>query len=236
MSLITRSISFGSLAAWGLVLLALSAARAESPRVVADELREFEVFVQDKQIGTNQVRITETDDGATTVKQDVAVKCDLLVYVYRYELHGRETWRGNQLINVDNQGVDNGTPVSVRAKVDSQRSSIEISGKAATKGPVLAMTTNFWRCPTIKSARLSFLDVDKGTVVTATLENLGADQVTCGGEKASCTHYRMKGDVNAELWFDDRGRLVRQHTVEMGMSTQLRLVRITTKSGEVARR
>jgi hypothetical protein len=219
-----------------LALLAWQSARAETPQVLTDELREFEVSVQDKSVGTNQIRITETDDGATAVALDVAVKCDFFVYVYRYELHGKETWQGDQLVAVDNRAVDNGTRLIVRAKVDGEGSRIDTGGKAPAKGPVLQMTTNFWRSPPAKNGPLSFIDVDKGTVVSATSEQLGAEQVIVGSEKVSCTHYRLRGDVNADLWFDGRGRLVRQRTVEMGLPTELRLVRVTAKGGAIARR
>jgi hypothetical protein len=236
MSLIIRSATVCLFLPWGLAALTAGPARAETPQVLAEEVREFEVLVSEKPIGTNQIRITETDDGATTVSTEVSVKFDFVVYVYRYELHSKETWQGDELTKVDNRANSNGTRYLVRAKLDPTSSLIEAGGKPAAKGPALEMTTNFWRRPTSKEGLLSFLDVDKGIVLTATMDHIGREPFVVAGDRLDCNRYRLRGTVEADLWYDSRGRLVRQQTVEMGYPTELRLVRLTAKGAAIARR
>lgn len=233
---IIRKVTVGLLSLLCLVLLAARVAHGETPHVLAEEVREFEILVNDKATGTSQIKITEMDDGVTIVSTDVDVKFDFIIYVYGYELHGKETWQGNHLASVDNRAIDNGTKLVVRAKVDPQGSTIEAPGKPAAKGPVLDMTSSFWRSPAIKGGLLSFLDVDKGTVLSASVEQLGADPIVVAGDKLSCTHYRFRGGLVADIWFDTKGRLVRQRTVEMGFPTEIRLVRITASGAPLANR
>jgi hypothetical protein len=236
MSRTARSVTVCSLLLLYLGLLGPQLARAETPRVLAEEIREFEILVKEKPTGKSLIRITEMDDGVTIVSTEVVVNFDFIIYVYRYELHGKELWQGNQLVAVDNRAVDNGTKLTVRAKIDSQGTIIEAAGKAATKVPALEMTTNFWRCPAFKGGPLSFLDVDKGTILSATAEHVGPDQILVAGNNLSCTRYRLRGTVAGDLCFDAKGRLVRQQTVEMGFPIELRLVRLTTNGSPLARR
>jgi hypothetical protein len=235
MLLIGRTITVCLLLPLCLVLLASQKVHGQTPRVLADEIRDFEIVVGGKPTGKSQIRITETADGVTVVSTDVTVKFDFILYVYRYELRSKETWQGNRLAWVDNRATDAGKKLVVRAKVDSQGSIIEVNGKAAKKGPVLEMTTNFWRCPdAVGRGSLSFMDVDQGTVLAAKLEYVGPDQITIAGNKLPCSHYRLRGGVEADLWFDGQRRLVRQRTVEQGFSTEIRLARLTTHAMPVA--
>ena len=71
--------------------------------------------------------------GLTRVSTEAAVKFDYLVYVYRYEFHGREIWRANRLAWVDNRAVDAGKALRVRATIEGNGSTIEANGRI--RGP-----------------------------------------------------------------------------------------------------
>ena len=63
-------------------------------KTVAQEVRDYEILVKGKHAGSMKVVITDTDDGLTTVMTDAAVEFNVIVYTYRYEFHGNESWRG----------------------------------------------------------------------------------------------------------------------------------------------
>jgi hypothetical protein len=217
------------LAGWLLCMPAWSSvARAEPPRVLTDELREFEIRVKDKPAGRSTLRIVELDDGTSVAATDASVSLSLVVYTYHYEFHGREKWQNDQLLHVDNRAVDAGTQLAVRAEVDRQGSTIYVRGRPARRAPVLTMTTNYWHLPTAdrSGGTLSVLDADTGTLHRARLERIGSEAMAVSGQRLACTRYHLAGSITAELWFDADNRLVRQQTVEDGYPTEMRLARL----------
>jgi hypothetical protein len=91
------------------------------------------------------------------------------------------------------------------------------------------MTTSYWRAPIVVGDQpLYLMDADRGTVYSEKVARLPAEDLTVGGQKMACQHYRLSGTMAADLWFDAQGRLVRQRTVEEGYPTELRLTRLAT--------
>ncbi len=95
--------------------LASADAWAEPAHTVAEETREFEVLVRDKPVGHNRIRIRDLEDGTTEAAMDLDVAMSVVVYTYRYEFHGRETWQQDRLLSVDNRATDGGKALSLRA-------------------------------------------------------------------------------------------------------------------------
>jgi hypothetical protein len=219
----------------GLSLCAL--AHGQSPQVRAEETREFEILVKGKPAGNMTAKITDTDDGRTTVLTDAAVTLNYVVYTYRYEFHGREVWQGNRLATLDARAVDGGTKLAAHAQNDSRGSTIEVPGKSAQPSPALTLTTNYWHAPTaVKASVIQILDADQGTVHAVRVDDVAAEQLVIAGRNIACTHYRLGGDLAADLWFDAEQRLVQEQTTEDGRPIETRLTRITSGGQEVARR
>ena len=211
-------------------------AQAEPPRAVAEETREFEVLVRDKPVGHSRVRISDMEDGTTVAAMDLDVTMNVLVYTYRYEFHGRETWQQDRMVSVDNRATDGGKALSLRAQVRPQGSVVEIKDGPGRSGPSFLMTTNYWRLPPPAAGKFSILESDNGKVYVVELERVGPDEVVVENQKLPCTRYRLAGDTAADLWFDARNRLVRQQTVEQGHATELRLTRLVYNTVTTARR
>jgi hypothetical protein len=208
-------------------------AQAQAPAVVSDEIREFDVLIKDKVSGRSTVRIVDSADGSTVVATDASVVLSFVVYTYRYEFHGREKWQQNHLLLVDTRAVDDGKQLGVRARVDPTSSTVEAREQPARTGPVLAMTTNYWCLPntdTTAAGDMSILEADTGKIHRVRLQRVGPDSITVQNIVVPCTHYRLVGDVAAELWYDGQNRLVRQQTVEDGYPTEARLARITRQA------
>jgi hypothetical protein len=206
------------------VILASTTVAAQTP----DEIRQYDVIVRDKPVGNVSIRISQRPDGTTIAHTDTSVLVEYLLFKYRYEFHGTETWQIDRLLQLDSRTEDNGKSASVKAAIDSQGSRIEVRGNASRIESPLAMTENYWRLPNpgLTTANFSILEPDTGIVRSVRLQQLGPDSVTVEGREIACNHYRLTGEANAELWFDAEGRLVRQQTVEQGYLTEQRLARI----------
>jgi hypothetical protein len=206
----------------------------QSPQVRAEEVREYEVLVKGKPAGNVTTKIADTEDGATTVVTNAVVALSYVVYTYRYEFHGREAWQGNRLMSVDNRGIDDGIKFSARASCDLRGSVVEVPGKAQQAGPTLAMTTNYWHAPlSTAGSVIQLMDADKGTIHGAHIDGITPEVVEAAGRKIHCTHYRMRGEMPADLWFDSQQRLVRQQTIEDGYPIESRLTRLTSSTQRI---
>ena len=210
------------------VAIAPMTALAQTSGAPSVEVREYDVVLQKKPIGKVSIRITQAADGTTVSTTDTAIEEAFLFTKYRYEYHGDETWQRGRLVRLDSRTNDNGKPLAVSAAVDATGSRVEVKGKPTRSGPVLAMTSNYWRLPDalLAAGKFSIVDSDTGALFTVQLRRIGAEWVDLDGRKTSCEHYRVSGDTAAELWFDEQGRLVRQQTVEHGYTTELQLARI----------
>src|SRR5262249_46533079 len=94
----------------------------QSLPVSAEEVREYEVLVNGKRGGSTTTSSGEGEKGLATAVTDAAVTLDFVVYTYRYEYHGHEAWRGNQLIAVEARATDGGKKLAASARNDGQGS------------------------------------------------------------------------------------------------------------------
>lgn len=211
------------------------AAPPSTPPAV-EEVREFEVFIKDKPAGKSTMRITDAADGAIQVATEVKVELNYLVYVYRYDYHGRETWRGGRLVSAENRATDDGQQFAARLQAGARGARIESNGQVRTV-PTVDLSTNYWCGPDLaRGAEFSVMNADRGTLHAVRVERIGAERVVVGGRPIACTHLRISGETEADLWVDRGNRLVRQKTVEDGYPTELRLARITRVAPRVADR
>jgi hypothetical protein len=219
-------ISVALFCLWCIVLTLLGSTTAVAQNM--DEVRQYDVFVSNKHVGNVTIRISQAPDGATSISTDTSIEAAFLFIKYRYEFHGNEKWHGDRLVQLDSKTNDNGTSLSVQALIDSKGSRINVPGKTNCVGPSLAMTENYWRLPdaNLTAGIFSIIEPDTGILRAVQLHRLGPETVTVEGRAIACYHYRLTGEATAELWYDDQGRLVRQHTVEQGYSTEQRLARI----------
>ena len=96
------------------------------------------------------------------------------------------------------------------------------------KVPGDVWVTSYWREPAIElvGQNVSLLDADKGRHLNGKLDRVGKEPIELGGQTFECTHYRLAGDVEVDLWYDANGRLARQKAVESGHKTQIELAGI----------
>jgi hypothetical protein len=220
----------GTFAAIAVSLMAISdwlGLPAHAQTAVKEELREFEILVKDKPAGKSTLRISDLDDGTTRVVSAVHVKLDYLVFVYRYDFSGQETWRGGRLISSENRATDDGKRFDASARFEASGYRVEANGRGRGE-PVIDMTTDYWRAPEMnENRRLALMNADRGTIQMARVERLAPEQLMLGSQQVNCSHYRFSGDVQAELWFDGQNRIVRQKSIEDGYPTELRLTHLT---------
>lgn len=209
------------------ILLGIVAgAMASPPDAQPRETREYAIAVDGKPAGALRVRITTDKDKRQTATLQADVKVGHGLFSYSYAYRGAETWSADRIIQVEANSNDNGKRTNVLAKTRPERTDVTIDGKT-TVSRSFDWTTSYWRLPLeeLRKNEMRVLDVDSGTLVSARLELVGAEQVKLVSGLTRCTHYHLHAQVPAELWFDGMERLVRQTYVDDGHPTEMKLVR-----------
>jgi hypothetical protein len=182
-------------------------------RAADAETRDYRVSVDGKPAGNARMVIQSNDDG-TVVAQcstDIRVTVVGLFRAYNYTYRGRETWQAGRLLSLESQCADDGKRFAVTAAADGAGLRVRVNGQERkARGDV--WLTSYWRQP--DAARVGqvvpLLDADSGRDLDGLLEYAGEQPMNVAGQAQAVRHYRLRGKVNVELWYDRSGRLVRQ--------------------------
>jgi hypothetical protein len=233
-----------------LVLFCIGGARtgAAEPRAGEGQTREFKVSVDGKPRGKCTINIQSRDDGAEVMHISAALSFNYVVYEYRYSSVGTEIWNDDRLIELENTADFNGTKYVVTAGATKKGLRVTVDGKSSQAEPDV-WVTSYWRLPerlaesdsgtgdgvipaagsrTAGKAAVTvpLLDSDKGKKLRGELRRVGDETVMVAGRKKACSHYKIAGDVDVDVWYDAEQRLVRQETVDSGHKTVMELTRI----------
>jgi hypothetical protein len=196
---------------------------------VKTEQRVFAVLVDGDQAGTYSMSVTESDDGSTTMSSIANVRVKYLggLKVYRYNYQGTEVWKGGRLVHFSSASNDDGKEFTVLAVSDGNGLRVRVNGRERLVRPDVWLTT-YWHLadPKFRKGGVPLVDADTGQDLAAQLQYVETRQANVAGEVQDCTHYRVSGDTQAELWFDSQERLIRLRSWSEGHRYELVLSRI----------
>jgi hypothetical protein len=171
-----------------------------SPEMITTERRVFRVITSGRDVGTYEQIITHNpDSGVTTCRCSSRVSIDIPLYHYHYSYAGIERWQHGRLVYLVSETNDDGAVRKANIKADNQHQ----------------WSTSYWF--PAKPGPVQLVDADTSQVYTAKVEFVGNDQIG--------HHYRVTGGISADLWFDDKDRLVRRDMLRRGRATSLQLVK-----------
>lgn len=220
-----RNLMFGVMFA---ALVSVAARAAEPPRPIAQQVREFEIIVDDSPAGTNRVVTLDYAGGKTVTTTEANVRINYLVYTYTYRFRGSESWLASRPHRIEGQTLESGKRRSVKAVIELQSMEVAVDTNPHRKVPAAQLTTNFWFWPAELDHQdtITVLDVDNGQLLKMQTEKIGTERVRCGSKTFRCTHYRLAGETSIDLWFDEQRQLVQKKCIEDGHPTELRLTAI----------
>ena len=172
----------------------------------ADETLNYQVLKDGEPIGFETVEITDTPDGYTaaiTTRTDVKV----LFLQFQYGHSRLEKWRNDQLVSVDTDTNDDGSPYTYKAEYEDD--CFEVAGKGVAKRDACdgAWPLTLWREDvTTKTSLYSVINAEPYAVTT---RKTGTETLAINNREIPATHYVMTGDVQRDLWYGDDGRLLK---------------------------
>lgn len=200
---------------------------AAEPRVIEQQIRVFKASVDGTERGRMTMSLARHDDGLETMRGEAELTFNFVVYQYRYTSVGTETWKDGRLIRLASESDYNGNKYVLQATATEQALEYEVNGDAR-RIESDAWLTSFWCEPAADKVgrKIFLLDSDKGLQRAGTLERVGSKKILVAGQRIETTHYRIRGDVEADVWYDNEGRLVRQDSMESGHRMLLELSKI----------
>jgi hypothetical protein len=214
----------GLISALGL-LVSLNARAAD----LSTEQRDFVILVDGDQAGSYSMSITERDDGSQTMSANANVRVKYLggLKVYRYSYRGTEVWKDGRLVNFSCSGSDDGKDFIVSAMPEGNGLRLRANNQVRIVRPDIWLTT-YWHLADsrFRNKGVPLVDADTGQDLNAQLQYVEARQMKVAGEVQNCSHYRVTGDTQAELWYDSQERLIRLTSWSDGHRYELVLSRI----------
>lgn len=178
----------------GLLLIAAATARAD-----VDMQWKFDVYLDDKQIGTHRFDL-DTDGEQTVLTTEADFKVSFLFFTaFEYEHRSREVWQDDCLQKIDAKTNNNGTTLVVEgAKRESGFAIESTNGDMSLDGCV--RTFAYWKPDILDAERL--LNPQTGTYEDVSVQKDGEEVLTVDGVEIRTERYRLsadKGDIL--LWY-----------------------------------
>ncbi len=194
-----------------LTLFVASPTRASSPdpqRLYGAEGLHFQILRDGSPVGSHTVAFSR--DGtiliATSHTRITVSLAFIPLYAFDYRSTGR--WQDGRLVELEAHVKDNGHDAAIRVTTAPGRADMILTGPSGTTtAPADTLPTNHWNPAVIGADRV--INTLTGKLNRVTMTALGEETVPTGTGPRPATRYHYGGDLDADVWYDARGRWVR---------------------------
>lgn len=211
----------------GVLSVALLALAGQLARAADIETRDFIVTVGGKPAGEVHMTIHRQDNGTIVMRCDTDIKVQLVVGGYKFIYRGLEVWKDRRLQRFESTTDDNNKRYIVSAVAEKEGLRLKVNNvERLVRGDV--WLTSYWCLPDpkLRGDTVPILDADNGNELDSKLTYVANEKLRVAGQQVSLNHYRLKGKVQVDLWYDGSERLVRQEWMEQGHKTVVELIRV----------
>ncbi|MFN3230844.1 MAG: DUF6134 family protein [Alphaproteobacteria bacterium] len=184
-----------------------------NPAVPESGKIEFDVYRKDQKIGSHKLTFTQQDD---QLQVDINVKFKvkfLFVTVYKYQHRATEIWSGDQLVSLSSETEQNGKEWSLEAVGNEATTFVEVNEERRVV-PDRLLPTSYWNVQIVGQSQL--LNTQFGTAIDVDITDRGQETVSAMGQDVDAQRYNISAfveetsqPVNADVWYDMRGELVK---------------------------
>jgi hypothetical protein len=152
---------------------------------------DFDVVRNGEDIGDHGYTFSGgPDDLEIRVHTEVNVRAPIIkVSLYSFTHDSTEAWRNGELAMLTAETDDDGEPHRV------------------TLGPSTIPPASLWSADRLTATRL--INTIDGRTMTVAVADRGAETVKVDGGSVEAHHYRISGDLQRDVWYDDDGLLAR---------------------------
>lgn len=179
---------------------------AHASAIPNDGILDFTVMRKGQEIGRHVMKFTQDGDRTRVdIRTRVKVKV-LFIPAYHFDHDARETWIGGQLVDMWSKTDDDGKKHSMKVTKQGDMLNVEADGLAGP-APAQIIPASLWNSDLIKQDVL--LNTLDGSRMKVTVTDMGAESVPVRGQMIQASHYRVRGDLERDLWYTSPGLLVK---------------------------
>jgi Family of unknown function (DUF6134) len=172
----------------------------------ATETHSFAIVRNGEQIGTNTICVHhDGPDMLVEISTSIAVKIAFLT-LYRFEQTERERWADGRFVSMNSTTDDDGAMHRVSADASTGALSVTADGKTKRMAGNL-MPSSLWN--PVLARQASALSTVDGSLLRVAVDDRGTEDLPIGGRQISAHHYSLRSIFAQDVWYDDRGDLVR---------------------------
>jgi hypothetical protein len=174
-------------------------AGADSARAGEAARWDFDVYLNDKKIGTHVFEVVE-HDGEHTVQSEATFKYRILfIPAYRYEHHNTERWEDGCLVEFAAQTNANGKQLEVSGELAGDGFRVRKDGMPVEL-PRCVMSFAYWDPEFLEQSRL--LNPQTGEYVDVSVRKAGYETLQVRGESVPARRFRLTAyEVDLTLWY-----------------------------------
>lgn len=170
-------------------------------------LLKFEVALDDKPIGEHLLTFNRTPQQAL----EIGIAIDLEVKfgpftVFDYTHRNASVWQDGVLQRMRSETDDNGERHDVAIEFTADQLQVVTDSVASYTAARSMLPTTYWMVSTVAQDRL--INSQTGEILEVEVREIGREDVPGPDGPIAATRYRMIGDLEIELWYDDSGILV----------------------------
>ncbi|MEE4294085.1 MAG: DUF6134 family protein [Xanthomonadales bacterium] len=182
-------------------LLLSSEARANYEGGEVSDSWQFQVFLDDKEIGFHNYHLVENGE-YRTLRSEARFEYRLLfVTLFRYAHENEETWSGDCLQSIRSQTDSNGTNYRLDGSLENDVFMLD-SQDGTAQLPDCVMTFAYWDPDFLEQTRL--LNSQDGSFLEVNVSSPEPDEIMVRGQAVPAKRYHLEaGDLSLNLWYSE---------------------------------
>ena len=162
----------------------------------------FDIMRKETKLGTHVLTFEPSGDMLTVrVAVDLTFKLAGIT-LYRYRHQATERWQGDRVMALDTQTDANGTPWQMSARREGAALMVQATKTPRFAAPADAMPATHWNHRELETPWINMQD---GKILRPTVSARGIEAIPdAGGGLIRARHYALTGDVQLDMFYDDR--------------------------------
>ncbi len=188
-----------------ILLVGLVALAAPAGAMATTKVLDFDVFLDQKPIGTHRFEIRSDSAGGTQVESTADFEVRLLgIRAYRYRHRSSEQWQSGCLRSIEATTDDNGRHAAVAGKSHEHAFNL-VRPQPRTVPTDCMMSYAYWDPARLLQQR-ELLNPQTGSLDAVRFELLGEESIRVRGVPVRTTHRRLLGEkLKLDLWYSASG-------------------------------
>jgi hypothetical protein len=166
----------------------------------------FDVSRKGSKIGTHMLTFDQDADNLT-VQVNVELKVGVgPIVLFRYKHHATEVWKNGQLISLNTETNDDGTPNKVTGIRTPEGFKVEGTKAKLYIAPEDALPATHWNHKQLDGP---WINTQDGRLLHPKITPMGGEMIpVASGSKIPAKHFSLTGDAVLETYYDDASNWV----------------------------